>query len=90
MPTKKTALDFETSLQELKTLVEKMETGKLSLQESLIQFERGINLTRSCQKTLTEAEQKIQILLNKKGTQSLQPFLADEYSSDPKDNTANE
>jgi exodeoxyribonuclease VII small subunit len=67
MPRKSSAIDFERSLRELEALVEKMETGNLSLEESLKCFERGIGLTRLCQKALTEAEQKVKILLEKEG-----------------------
>ncbi len=59
--------DFETALVELETLVSTMEQGDLSLEESLKQFERGITLTRGCQESLKEAEQKVQILLSKNG-----------------------
>ena len=69
--------DFETALAELEALVEKMEQGDLSLDESLKQFERGVQLTRSCQKALEEAEQKVQILLDKDGKQTLEPFDSD-------------
>ena len=78
MPKKKKTSDFESDLQELENLVEKMEEGELSLEESLVHFERGIALTRSCQKALTEAEQKIQILLAEDDSQKLQPFSSDE------------
>ena len=80
MPKKKKPSNFESDLQELENLVEKMEDGELSLEESLVHFERGIALTRSCQKALTEAEQKIQILLAEDGSQKLQPFSSDENS----------
>ncbi len=66
--------DFETALAELETLVEKMEQGDLTLDESLKQFERGVQLTRSCQEALKEAEQKVQALLTKNGKETLQPF----------------
>ena len=59
--------DFETALNELETLVERMEGGEASLEDSLKDFERGIELTRSCQAALTEAEQKVEILLKKDG-----------------------
>lgn len=78
MPKKKKPSNFESDLQELENLVEKMEEGELSLEESLVHFERGIALTRSCQKALTEAEQKIQILLAEDDSQKLQPFSSDE------------
>lgn len=63
MAKKEEKFDFENALAELETLVEKMEQGDLSLEDSLKQFERGIALTRSCQKALAEAEQKVQILM---------------------------
>ncbi len=66
--------DFETALAELEALVEKMEQGDLSLDESLQQFERGVQLTRSCQQALKDAEQKVQVLLEKDGQASLEPF----------------
>ena len=56
---------LEKSLAELETLVEKLEGGDLSLEETLKHFERGVKLTRECQTTLKEAEQKVEILLNK-------------------------
>ena len=66
--------DFETALGELERLVERMERGELSLEESLKDFERGVELTRSCQKALKDAEQKVQMLVDKDGQQGLFPF----------------
>jgi exodeoxyribonuclease VII small subunit len=77
---KKTA-DFEAALAELEALVEKMEQGDLTLDESLKQFERGVQLTRSCQQALQEAEQKVQILLEKGGQQTLEPLESDDQPS---------
>jgi exodeoxyribonuclease VII small subunit len=54
--------DFETSLAELESIVQRLEQGELSLEESLQQFERGVVLTRTCQKALRQAEQKIKVL----------------------------
>ena len=71
---KKNATLFEDSLAELEKLVEQMEQGDIPLEESLKSFERGIKLTRTCQKSLQEAEQKVQILLEKNGQQTLEPF----------------
>ena len=66
MARKKTqALDFEAALSELEALVERMEHGDATLEASLQDFERGIELTRACQAALADAEQKVQILLNK-------------------------
>ena len=59
--------DFEAALEELEELVSSMEDGELSLEESLQAFENGIKLTRECQAALKNAEQKVQVLLNKNG-----------------------
>ena len=77
MARKRTTTDFEKALGELEALVEKMEQGELSLEESLKSFERGIQLTRSCQQALQEAEQKVQILLEKDGGTELEDFPAE-------------
>ena len=55
-------IDFESALEELEELVSRMETGDLSLDESLKAFERGIELTRKCQSSLEAAELKVQTL----------------------------
>ena len=60
MTTKKT---FENSIKELDSIVEQMESGDLGLDESLKLFEQGVKLTRSCQKTLADAEAKIEKLM---------------------------
>ena len=62
----KKTVNFESAIEELETLVEEMEQGDISLEESLKKFERGIELTRNCQKALQEAEQKVQMLVEKK------------------------
>ena len=56
------AIDFETALEELESLVLKMESGELSLDESLKAFERGVKLARQCQNELKNAELKVQAL----------------------------
>ena len=68
------SLDFEASMVELESLVERMEHGEQSLEDSLKDFERGIALTHSCQKSLQETEQKIQQLIEKNGQDELVPF----------------
>ncbi len=65
---------FEQSLQELESLVEKMEQGDLSLEDSLSHFERGVQLSRACQQALKSAEQKVAILTNKDGQENTTPF----------------
>ena len=76
MARKKAALDFEQSLSELQTLVERLESGELPLEESLSAFEQGIRLTRDCQSALTQAEQKVQILMERDGELEEAPFEA--------------
>ena len=56
------ALTFEAALAELENLVERMEGGELSLDQSLQAFERGVALTRHCQTALAAAELKVQAL----------------------------
>ena len=65
---------FEQSLKELESLVEKMEQGDLSLEDSLSHFERGVELSRACQKALKEAEQKVEILMQKNGQDEITAF----------------
>ena len=75
------ASDFERSLAELEAIVDKLEQGDLSLDESLQHFERGVQLTRICQSALKQAEQKVEILLRKSGTPDqfeAAPFDADD------------
>lgn len=66
--------NFEAALAELNQLVEKMEQGGLSLEQSLSFFERGMQLTQQCQQALQAAEQKVRILVDKNGKESLQSF----------------
>ena len=70
--------ELEKSLAELEALVEKLEGGDLSLEETLKYFERGVKLTRECQVTLKKAEQKVEILLNKTIEAEPAPFEAPE------------
>jgi exodeoxyribonuclease VII small subunit len=57
--------DFEQALADLEETVEKLERGDLPLEDALKQFERGIGLARNCQAALKQAEQKVEILLQK-------------------------
>jgi len=66
--------DLDSSLQELESVVEQLESGDLSLEEALKQFERGVKLTRKCQTTLKKAEQKVEILLKKTADAEPEPF----------------
>ena len=58
----KTEPNFESAMTELESLVTKIETGNLSLEESLKEFENGIKLSRICQSALKDAEQRVKIL----------------------------
>ena len=68
------AADFEQSLDELETLVAKMEGGALSLDESLASFERGIGLFRHGQQSLQQAELRVRLLLDPDAPESAEPF----------------
>jgi exodeoxyribonuclease VII small subunit len=72
---KKTLIpDFEAALTELEKLVEKMESGEQSLEEALKSFQRGIELTRTCQQGLKEAEQRVEKLIQENDGFSTEPF----------------
>ncbi len=66
-------VDFEAALQELEALVDQMEGGDLSLDESLQAFERGVQLTRACQGVLQAAELKVQALTDDGELEPLAP-----------------
>ncbi|WP_221795853.1 exodeoxyribonuclease VII small subunit [Oceanobacter mangrovi] len=72
----KQSFNFEQSLAELESLVEKMESGALTLEQSLGAFEQGVRLTRACQQALTDAEQKVRLLTESNGQSVEQPFVA--------------
>jgi len=71
-------VDFEKALAELEAIVDKLEHGELPLEEALRQFEQGIALARSCQDSLKQAEQKVEILLRKTEAAEPVPFEPDE------------
>lgn len=60
----KKKFELEKAMGELETIVEQLEVGDLSLDKSLKEFEKGVRLSRECQKALTDAEQKVQILID--------------------------
>lgn len=71
------AFQFETALQQLTDIVDTLEKGQLGLEESLALFEKGTQLTRLCQTALKQAEQKVQILIEKNNSAELEDFDAD-------------
>lgn len=72
--TKDKSPSFESSLAELESLVEAMEEGDMSLEDSLAAFEKGVKLTRQCQQQLSAAEQKVELLMEQQGELISQPF----------------
>lgn len=73
-------MDFEKKLGRLEEIVEKMETGELSLEDSLKLFEEGVKLSRECNVQLTDAEQKVKLLLgvDENGQAVTRDFAANE------------
>lgn len=74
--------DLEKSLAEINTLIEKMEQGELTLDQSLTHFERGITLVKHCQHILTEAEQKVQILIENNKQEKLDNYEVEDEDED--------
>jgi len=71
-------IDFETALAELEELVDRMEAGDLSLEDSLKAFERGVKLTRHCQSALRSAELKVKKLTADNQLEDLDPDALDD------------
>ena len=65
---------FEHSLDELEQLVEKMEQGEMSLEDSLAAYERGVGLYRRCQSALEQAELRVRLLTDPEQPYQAQPF----------------
>ncbi len=90
-PEKERPGNFEKDLQKLEQIVQDLEKGELSLEESLKRFEEGIHLARRCEKALTEAERRIEILLqNEEGEIEPQPFDVSEAESASREETADD
>ncbi|MEO8041041.1 MAG: exodeoxyribonuclease VII small subunit [Acidobacteriota bacterium] len=72
------AKTFESSLAELEKIVEQLENGELSLEESLKLFETGVKLSRECRERLSDAERRIEVLMKDgDGKLSLSELSAD-------------
>jgi exodeoxyribonuclease VII small subunit len=65
---------FEATLAQLESLVTRLESGELPLDEALRTFERGVQLTRQCQGALSAAQQKVQLLLQRGETVVIENF----------------
>ena len=74
----KKSLNLEKSLADLETLVDELESGDLPLEKAMQKFEEGIKLTRQCQAALKEAEQKVEILVQSAGGESLEDFAVED------------
>jgi exodeoxyribonuclease VII small subunit len=72
-------------LTELESLVAKLEQGDVPLEDALKTFERGVALTRQCQTALRSAQQKVEILLARNGTEEVAPFADGENADDEDD-----
>ena len=70
--------DFEHSMQALEDLVGKMETGDMTLEESLAAYERGVGLYRHCQTALEQAELRVRLLSDPGNPDDAGPFDASE------------
>jgi exodeoxyribonuclease VII small subunit len=69
-----TPISFEHSLAELESLVSQLESGDLPLDQALARFEQGVRLTRDCQGALSAAQQKVQLLLQRGESITLEDF----------------
>ena len=65
---------LEQSLAEISQLIDKMEQGEVTLEQSLHDFERGITLVKHCQKVLEDAEQKVTILTQNQSQTELKAY----------------
>jgi exodeoxyribonuclease VII small subunit len=73
---------FEEALGRLEEIVRKMETGDMSLEESLKAFEEGIKLSRVCSRKLDEAERRVEMLLKQGDDLVVKPFKVEEHESE--------
>jgi len=73
--------DFETAIKELEGIINKMESGKLSLADNLKSFEQGIALTNHCQNLLSNAQQKVEILMQEQ-EEKFGDFILDQDTKD--------
>lgn len=69
-----TIVDFEKYLQELESIVERMDKGEQSLEENIKDFERGMQLSTQCQQSLQQAQLKVDALIKKQSEYTLENF----------------
>jgi exodeoxyribonuclease VII small subunit len=76
---------FDSALEELESVVEQLESGELSLEDSLAAFEKGVGLVKYCNQKLSEIERKVEVLVkDKQGKLQLQLLdaMADDEEND--------
>ena len=78
LPPEIAKLSFEDALSELETIVKRLETADMPLEESLALFEKGVKLSEDCRKQLEEAESKVEILLKRGRKLEAEPFELDD------------
>ncbi len=71
-------ITFEEQIEKLEGIVEELENGNLSLEDSVTKFEEGIKISKECNKILEEAEKKITILINRDGEIKEENFKTEE------------
>ncbi len=69
---------FEDALSQLRKIVDQLERGEFSLEESVNAFERGAGLLRFCSDALSSAEGRVKLLIEKEGAKLVVGFLDDE------------
>ena len=80
MKTQEEDLAIESTMKSIEKLLEKLENSDTPLDQSLLAFEEGIQLIRKAQKKLSEAEQKVQLLLEQDGNPVVAQFTMDDES----------
>src|SRR5262245_26361499 len=77
---------FEIALEELESVVEQLESGDLSLEDSLAVFEKGVSLVQYCNQKLTEVEKRVEVLVkDKEGKFQFKPMEALGSDQEPED-----
>ena len=67
-------MSFEEALEALEGVVDKLEDGELPLEQALVEFERGVALTRRCGEELDSAERRIEVLIEESGESGVRSF----------------
>lgn len=85
-PTGEAPLDFESSMKRLETIVDELESGQLSLEDSIARYEEGVRLSRRLTQTLDDAEKRIERLVEddagEPATQPMELKLGGEESAE--------